>query len=118
MANTLPSEAQKNAARAVVISHLIAVCITFLFQTFFYASLGSVLAIQPSYLSAYPAFILKFFSVHPHTAKFFIILLHAAVASSALGASYGIMYGNAWNLYTLAKNNHTFFSRSLSALSK
>lgn len=109
---------ERNAARAVIISHLIATCITFLFQTLFYASLGDLLAIQPNYLSAFPAFILTFFSLQPVFAKLLIALLHVAIASSALGASYGIMYGNAWNLYTLSKHEHVFFSHFFTKLNK
>src|SRR4029078_8484608 len=34
-----------------------------------------------------------------------------AIASSTLGAAYGIIFSNSWNLHVLAQNNHVWFSK-------
>ncbi len=108
---------EKNAPRAVLYSYLIAVAIATLFQLIFWGNLGTILAAQASYLGAYPALLAKLFS-NPQTAIMFKGFLHLAIASSAFGSAYGLIFSNSWNLYTLAQHKHTFFSRFLSSLNK
>ncbi|MEX0672218.1 MAG: APC family permease [Candidatus Babeliales bacterium] len=100
---------EKNAPKAVLYSYLIAISIATLFQLIFYGNLGTTLIMQSSYLGAYPALLAKLFT-NPETITLLKGFLHLAIASSALGSSYGIMFSNSWNLYTLAQNEHTFFS--------
>ena len=102
-------DSHKNGPRAIFISYGIVVAIVFLYQFLFYGSLGTMLGALPKgYLDAFPA-LLERMAVQPLVLKNKLLaLLHIAIASSSLGASYGIMYSNGWNLYTLAHNNHTF----------
>ena len=109
---------EKNASRAVITSHLLTTVITTLFQTLFYGSLGSLLASQANFLGAYPAFITTHISHNLYFSNILIAFMHIAIASSALGSSYGIIYGNAWNLYNLAKHKQIYFANLLSRLSK
>jgi amino acid permease len=40
------------------------------------------------------------------------------IGFSAMGAAYGLLFSNAWNLYTLAQNGHTFGSKTLASLNR
>ncbi len=97
-------DGQKNGPRAVIISFAIMMALVFLFQFLFYTSLGNTLAQQASYLCAFPALLAKLFPASPGLALKFQAFFHLAIASSALGGCYGILYSNNWNLYILA--NH------------
>lgn len=100
---------EKNAPRAIFISYAIAVAIVFLYQFFFYGSLGMYLGtLTGGYLDMFPALVRKLAANNIELKKSALGLFHIAIASSSLGSAYGIMYSNSWNLYTLAQNNHTF----------
>ena len=107
---------QKNGPRAIFISYATVVTIIFLYQFLFYGSLGPMLgSITNGYLGTYPALLNKY-AFTESTKQILQTLLSIAIASSTLGASYGIMYSNGWNLYTLAQRNHTFFRKHLISL--
>lgn len=95
--------AKQNAARVILISFGILITLAFLYQTFFSLTLGPVLAQQTDYTEALPVF---FHRVAPAFAQVFIPLASIAIALSALGGAYGVMYSNMWNLYALAQHNH------------
>ncbi len=106
---------KKNAARAIFISYGVVVTILVLFQLMFYGALGTALGALPAgYLDAFPAFLSKITFSAP-VRNIVQTVLHLAIASSSLGASYGIMYSNSWNLYTLAQNDHTFAKKLLTS---
>ncbi len=108
-----------NGPRAIYISYGIAVSIVFLYQFFFYGSLGMYLGnLTGGYLAMFPALLRQLTPETLELKKSIITLFNIAVASSSLGAAYGIMYSNSWNLYTLAKNNHTFGQQMFSSLNK
>ncbi len=94
---------QRNGPRAIMISFTIMMILVFLFQFLFYTSLGTVLADQASYLGAFPALLHKLCS-SPALAAKLTALFHLAIATSALGGCYGILYSNNWNLYILAQH--------------
>ncbi len=103
---------QKNGPIAILASFGIIIFLAALYQLSFYLSLGTVLTEQTNYNGAFSALI-------EHTAPSLTFLesfFSIAIATSALGGAYGILYSNPWNLYTLAQKEHTFFSRQLSAL--
>jgi len=111
-------DAHKNASRAVLISFAIVIAITCLYQFLFYAALGTTLAGHVDYRQVFPALIAN---VLPHTttaANMLATILHLAIASSALGGSYGIIYSNTWNLYTLAQYKHTLLPNVLTRLNR
>ncbi len=111
--------AETNGPRAIFISYGIAVAIVFLYQLFFYGSLGMHLGtLAGGYLDMFP----ELFKALAHNAialkPAFLSLFYIAIASSSLGSAYGIMFSNSWNLYTLAQNNHTFRKDIFTSLNK
>ena len=104
---------KKNAPRAILISYGITLTIAAIYQLCFYGSLGTLLtqfaSHKTSYLYAFPTLLAKLLPNNPATAIKLKGILHLALASSALGGGYGIMFSNTWNLHTLAQNNHLFF---------
>ncbi|KKP28412.1 MAG: Amino acid permease [candidate division TM6 bacterium GW2011_GWF2_30_66] len=104
----------KNVSKAILISYFIAISIMTIYQLIFYGALGTILSSitqTPEYLQTFPVFLQKLLPNMPTFALYLKAILHIAIASSALGGSYGIMFSNTWNIHTLAKNNHLFFSK-------
>jgi len=97
--------AEVNGPRAMLIAYLLGVAIVCLFQFLFYGSLGPIFDGLSSYLQAYPA-LLTMLQISPETYTLLKVVLHLGIACSALGAAYGIMYSNAWNLFELATKGH------------
>lgn len=111
--------AQINGPRAILISYMIVNAIVFLYQLLFYGSLGTYLgSLTQGYLGVFPALLTRLFGTETPTKNILEPLLHIGIASSSLGAAYGIMYSNGWNLYTLAQNNHVFFKKLVTRLNK
>lgn len=104
---------EKNASRAILISYFIVVTIVILYQLIFWGNLGWELAKLPNYLQAFPALINKLNLESNYLKNTLLGLMNIGIASSALGASYGMMFTNGWNLFTLAENGHTFFNKTL-----
>ncbi len=96
--------AQRNAPRAIMISFITMMSLVFLFQFLFYATLGSALSDQTNYLGAFPALLHKLFAGHEIIIHKLQAFFHLAIAFSALGGCYGILYSNNWNLYILAQH--------------
>lgn len=110
--------AQRNGPRAIFISYSIALLLACIYQLLFYTSLGSQLASLSSYLDAFPALNALLFPARQFIAQRLTVIMHLAIASSALGGAYGIIFSNNWNLYTLAQNHHTFKEKLLTVLNK
>ncbi|MFC1843095.1 amino acid permease, partial [Candidatus Dependentiae bacterium] len=111
----------KNAPKAILISYGIALSVATIYQFMFYGSLGTALSsitLTPEYLHAFPVFLQKLLPHLPKMAFYLQAILHLAIASSALGGSYGIMFSNTWNLFTIAKNKHIFFSKLFTKFNK
>lgn len=106
---------ERNGPRAMLISYLLGITIVCLFQTFFYASVGPVLASLSSYLGAFPALLEKL-AVSSSLAAHLKAFLHLGIAASVLGSAYGIMYSNVWNLYELAVQGHVVRQHKLLTL--
>lgn len=106
---------EKNASRAIFISFGIVLSLTFLYQTLLYITTGPALGLQANYTQAFPLFISI---VHPGLTQHIVPLMSLAVALSALGATYGILYANVWNLYTLAEHDALPHSLFFSQLNK
>jgi amino acid transporter len=94
--------AQKNAPRALLIAYSLGVLIVVLYQALFYAALGPALETVPSFAGVFPALLAVVFPIVTALSSFFSFMLPIGIASSSLGAAYGIMYSNAWNLYRIA----------------
>ena len=111
-------DAHKNAPRAVLISYGLIIIIYFLYQLIFYGVLGTTLAQQPDYRSAFPTFLHYILPDATQLSSVLIIIVHLAIAASALGAAYAILYSNMWNLYILAEHDHIFAANKFTFLNK
>lgn len=110
-------DAERNAPLAVLISFGVVVTIAFLYQLIFYGALGPTLQKVADYRGAFPALLHALFGDSALAYKL-EGLLHMAIASSTMGAAYGIIFSNVWNLYILAENKHVMFSSLLTSLNR
>lgn len=110
-------DAHKNAPLAVMISFGIVILIATLYQSIFYGALGQELAKCGGHCDTLPVLINRLFGDTPFAHKFEGVV-HLAIASSTLGAAYGIIFSNSWNLHVLAQNNHVWFSKFFSKFNK
>lgn len=99
-------DAEKNGPRAILISYSIVMLVNILYQFFFYGSLGQHLAHTKSFLEAFPLLLNTCCAHYPILVCKIQGLFNIAIASSALGGAFGIIFSNSWNLHTLAKHNH------------
>ncbi len=106
-----------NAPRAVLISYGLVIILYVLYQTVFYAILGTELAAQADYRSTFPLLIDKL-AISEYWKLTFSNLIYIFIATSALSAGFGIIYANMWNLYSLAELRHTIAPRFISQLNK
>lgn len=111
-------DAHKNAPLAVLISFGIVICIATLYQAIFYGVLGNTLATAADYPEAFPALLSVVFPNNALFAHKLEGIIHLAIASSTLGASYGILFSNSWNLHILAQNKHILFSNFFAKLNR
>ena len=95
---------EKNGPRSITISFLTMMLLVFLFQFLFYATLGNTLAEQNTFLDAFPALLNYIMPGMPYFAHALQIFFNLAIAISALGGCYGILYSNNWNLHILAQH--------------
>lgn len=107
---------EKNASLAVIISYFVVILILSLYQFFFYSSSANNLINIQDYTQAIPSLInqLNLNLISNYAINFFQI----AIACSALGGAYGILFSNSWNLFTLAEHNSLFFNSFFKKLNK
>lgn len=101
-------DAHKNGPRIILLTYGLVVCITILYQCFIFLTAGAQLMNQESYLCIFPTLLTLLFSKYSLMVQHGAQLFHIAIACASLGGSYGILFSNHWNLYALAKHNHTF----------
>lgn len=111
-------DAERNGPRAILISFSTMMVLVFLFQFLFYLLLGNTLASQSNYLGAFPALLEYLIPNNPTLAYKLQAFFNLAIASSALGGCYGILYSNNWNLYTLAQHQKVAGWQYLTRLNK
>jgi amino acid transporter len=109
--------ASVNAPKAVYFSFGSIMFLYALFQGFIYMITQTSLPNLSGYQDAFPFITTQFFN-SPWIAHKASLILSFAIGSSALGGSYGILFSNPWNLYTLAEHNHLFFSQNIIKLNK
>ena len=109
---------QKNGPRVIFISYALAVGIVLLFQLFFYGILGPLLADQHSFRDAYPLLFSNLMPHMPYCAYGMSLFCNLAIASSALGGAYGVLFSNSWNLHILARHGHLINSAWFARLNK
>ncbi len=108
--------AKVNGPRVLFISYAIVVTVTIIYQFLFFITAGENLLQQTDFMGIFPALFQVLAPNNPALTTHLISLLYIALACASLGGSYGILLSNHWNLYALAKNNHTFFANYLQKL--
>lgn len=98
--------AQRNAPLAIFISYSVVISIIVLYQLAFYGVLGDALGSFGSYREAFPALLQTLLPSNAVLANKVGGLFNLAIATSALGGSYGILFSNSWNLFAVAQNQH------------
>ncbi len=101
-------DAHKNAPRAVLISYGIVILIASLYQLIFYGILDGLFAHFSDFRDPFPALLTMLLPHNMQLGHLLSNIMHLAIAVSALGGGYGIIFSNNWNLYTLAQHGHTF----------
>ncbi len=109
---------ERDGPRAILYSYALGLTIAILYQIMFFGSLGSELSSLTSYLQAFPALLSKLMPTQSYGRSWLEAFLHIGIASSSLGAAYGIMYSNAWNLFTLAQCKHVLGAAQLTKLNR
>ncbi len=99
----------KNGPLAIFISFSIVLAVVILYQSLFYYQLPGIIDGFDSFYQAFEALLAQGHFT-PNRYEVWKTFIFIGIASSALGASYGIMYSNAWNLYALAAKNTLPFS--------
>ena len=107
-----------NAPRAIFISYGIVIFATTLFQSMLYGALQCELVHMPDYRYVFPTLLEHLIPCSSTIGNFMSNILHCAIAASALGGSYGIIFSNNWNIYTLAQHNHLFGAHFLTQLNR
>lgn len=110
--------AKENGPRVLFLSYAIVVTITIIYQFLFFITAGPYLMQQTDFLGIFPALFTLLAPNNPLFTQHSISLLYIALACASLGGSYGILFSNHWNLYALAKNNHTFGAQLLQTFNK
>ncbi len=113
------SDKIKNAAVngpiAIYTSYAIALFLITLYQLAFYGALGTELLSLDTYRQAFPLLSAHLLPNSLTTAQTLGGFFNIAIAVSACGGAYGILFSNSWNLYTIARNKHilcsAFFDR-------
>lgn len=111
-------DAAKNAPRAVLISYAIVILTAVTFQALLFTSIGNILAQSTDFRITFPTLLAKVFPGSIDLQQLLTVIAHLSIVASALGGSYGVLFSNNWNLYTLASHGHTFFAHKLIELNK
>jgi amino acid transporter len=100
---------QRDGPRAILYAYLIGVAIVVIYQWAFYGALGPGLAGLEDIKEMFPLLVAKL-SMSASLSTTLLSAIHTGIATSALGAAYGIMYSNGWNLHALARQKQVIFS--------
>lgn len=109
---------EKNGPKAIFFSFIFTESISVLYQLMVFLALGDKLGTLRSYFDIFPLFLTQLFNHHSIVVSHLLPFLYIAVATAALGGSYGIIFSNSWNLYTLAENGYTFFPKTITKKNK
>lgn len=110
--------AQKNAPRVILISYAINMLILMSYQFLFYGALDGLLANMATYRDMFPGLLNTLLPENGVLAAKLGGLFNIAIATSILGGAYGIIFSNAWNLYTLAEHKHVLFAQTVTKLNR
>lgn len=107
----------KNAPKAIFYSFFTVMLVYILFQTL----VGCMLKPNIANLSSYPDSYQYLMTLVPTTdfiQSKLITAISLLIGLSAMGAAYGILFSNSWNLYALAEHKHTIAPQALTSLNK
>lgn len=96
----------KNAPLVIFYACAISILITVAYQLIVYLTIGTELPAQATFFSVIPTIFTHFPAISTQISHVLSHLLHIIIGCAALGGSYGMIFSNAWNIYTLAANNH------------
>lgn len=108
--------ASKNAPRAIFYSFFSIILIYFVFQTLISMMLASNAQYFNNYVEAFD-YLSTLVPCAVLIQKKLVSIISLMIGFSAMGAAYGLLFSNAWNLFTLAEHNHVFASTWLTRLS-
>lgn len=106
-----------NGPKAIFYSFGIVVLLYTFYQALLYAMTHADVNAIASYKEIYPL-LTQVLPTSPMTQQKIASLFNFMSAISALGGAYGIMFSNAWNLYTLAEHEHLVFNKYFLKLNK
>nr|MBP9765317.1 amino acid permease [Candidatus Babeliales bacterium] len=109
--------ASVNAPKAIFYSFLSVIVLYIGFQTLISMMLMPNIENISGYSEAYP-YLMSLMPCSPFMQAKLATLMSLTIGFSAIGAAYGILFSNSWNLYTLAEHNHTFAATTLAQLNK
>lgn len=107
----LIEDSERQIKKVIISAFLIVASINILFQVCIFGALGNSLAILNTPILALGLQALP-------TMPFLGNIINGIVFAAILGAFFSILTSNAWNLYTLAKNNHIPGSSWITKLSQ
>ncbi|HEV2916595.1 MAG TPA: APC family permease [Candidatus Babeliales bacterium] len=97
--------ADVNAPRVILYAYTVIVFLNSLYQWAAYAILGPQLITMKHFFEVFAALA---YMISPWWSGYLQTLFYCAIAMSVLGAAYGILYSNLWNLYILAQHNYVW----------
>jgi amino acid transporter len=110
-------DASKNAPKAIFYSFFSIISIYVIFQTVVAMMLLPQISAFGSYADALP-YLACLMPVSSWVQAKCATAISFLIGFSAMGAAYGLLFSNAWNLYTLAEHGHTFGSKKLASLNQ
>ena len=108
---------EQNAPKAIFYSFFSIILLYIAFQTLISMMLLPNLHAIANYTDAYP-YLVGLVPTSLFMQQKLMTMISFLIGFSAMGAAYGLLFSNSWNLYTLAQNKHTFAHKTISALNK
>lgn len=109
--------AEINGPKAIFYSFFSIILIYVIFQTLISMMLLPHINQFETYAQAYP-FLMTLVPVSAWLQTKLATALSFLIGFSAMGAAYGILFSNSWNLYTLAQHKHTIAAQSITTLNQ
>lgn len=109
--------AEKNAPKAIFYSFFSIISIYVILQTVVSMMLMPQIHALSGYPQAFP-YLMSLIPTNPWIQAKLTTAISFLIGFSAMGAAYGLLFSNAWNLYTLALHGHTFAVEKLGSLNK
>lgn len=91
--------------RVILYAYAGIVLLNSIYQFSAYSLLGSALGSMQNFVEVF-RHLASFFG--PQLAVYMQYIFYITIVTSVLGAAYGILYSNIWNLYIIAQHNHTW----------